>query len=85
MYGHSRQQQAEATTAAVVCAHHSFQPAVNVAAAATDLRRAHGVVCGEEEFEMEDAAFVRRVWRTLDDDTEVPEVVFVRSRHNARH
>ena len=50
-----------------------------------DLGGSHGVVGGEEEFELEDAAFVGRVAGAFDGHGEVAQVVLVGDGGDAGH
>ena len=51
----------------------------------SDLGRRHGVVIGEEEFELEDAAFIRRLGGPMDLDVKVSQVFFVRHGADTRN
>jgi hypothetical protein len=48
------------------------------------LGRSHGVLLGEEELQLKHAALVRRVLRPADHHAEVPQVVLLRLRADAR-
>ena len=48
------------------------------------LGRCHGVVFGEEEFQLEDAAFVGRLCGPVNLHVEVAEVIFVGDGVNSR-